>query len=143
MIITKDEYLDMGFTLTEQCEPLLEGCINRAEYILNGLTNNRASVIVLGGGTPAELVKQAAAFQTSELLKEELSLLQSNSSDGSTSNQSGERISIGDFSYTAGSSGSGSQSSSSSSGESLNTGRTVIRLLRAAGCLYSGMGVIE
>lgn len=150
MIITRNEFLELGFRLDEKSTPLFEGCEKRAEYVLNGISNGRAGVIAKLGGTAAELVKEACGFQTEEILKEELAYSQSqeDASGNSSSNKSEQRVSIGDFSYSTGSSSSSSPSSSSRSSQSsavepLNIGRTVIRLLRAAGCLYCGTEVIE
>lgn len=152
MIITKDEYIEMGFSLDDQSEPLLEGCIRRAGFVLNGLTNGRAGVIAKGEGEAAELVKEAAAFQTFELLKEEVADLQarlnsSESGSSAQSSQSDEKISIGDFSYSTGTSSSKSTSSSTKSEtldvKRLDVGKTVIRLLRASGCLFGGMEARE
>lgn len=150
MIITKDEFVELGFRLDDKRTPLFEGCEKRAEYVLNGISNGRVGVVAKLGGTAAELVKEACGFQTEEILKEELSYSQSeeDASENSSSSKSEERVSIGDFSYSTGSSSSSSQSSSSKSSQSaevepLNIGRTVVRLLRAAGCLYCGTEVIE
>lgn len=150
MIITKDEFLELGFRLNEKSTPMFEGCEKRAEYVLNGISNGRAGVIARLGGTASELVKEACGFQTEEILKEELAYSQSqeDASENSSSNKSEQRVSIGDFSYSTGSASTSSQSSSSkssqsSAGEQLNIGKTVIKLLRAAGCLYCGTEVIE
>ena len=150
MIITKDEFVEMGFRLDDKRTPLFEGCEKRAEYVLNGISNGRAGVIARLGGTAAELVKEACGFQTEEILKEELAYSQSNenASEDSSSSKNEQRVSIGDFSYSTGSSSSSSQSSLSKSSQTttvkpLNIGRTVVRLLRAAGCLYCGTEVIE
>ncbi|MCM1165992.1 MAG: hypothetical protein NC299_12070 [Lachnospiraceae bacterium] len=124
MIITKEEFLEMGFSLGGNDEETLESCIKRAEFVLNGLTNDRAGNMALGTDAAAELVKQAAAFQTAELLK------RGSSADSS----SGERVAVGDFSYYKTSSRTSSASDDSA---------TVIRLLRAAGCLYGGTEVRE
>lgn len=149
MIITKEEFYEMGFEAEAKYESLLEKCILRAEYVLNGLTNGTAGTVALSGTKAAEFVKQAAAFQTNDLLKEEIALAksQSESSSSENSKKSDERVSIGDFSYSSGTSSSESSKSSSSSSEEaisrLDTGKTVIRLLRAAGCLYTGAEVKE
>ena len=127
MIITKEEFFEMGFTADDNA--LLERCIKRAEFVLNGLTGNRASVIALGNGAAADLVKQAAAFQTDSLLKEERT---ANAVGGGKTT---ERVAIGDFSYTS--------SNSDESIQPLDRDKTVIKLLRAAGCLYSGTEVLE
>ncbi len=149
MIITKEEFHEMGFEVEAKYESLLEKCILRAEYVLNGLTNGAASTAALSGTAAADFVKQAAAFQTNDILKEEIALAksQAESSSSETSKKSDERVSIGDFSYSSGTSSSESSKSSSSSSEEeisrLDTGRTIIRLLRAAGCLYTGAEVKE
>lgn len=150
MMITKEEFFEMGFTADDNA--LLERCIKRAEFVLNGLTGNRASVAALGDGAAADLVKQAAAFQTDSLYKEETALAAKNAAASgqseSSSNKTEERVSIGDFSYSTGTSESRSAASSSKSTDSaeyvpLDRDKTVIRLLRAAGCLYSGTEVLE
>lgn len=150
MIITKDEFIELGFRLDDKGASLFEGCEKRAEYVLNGITSGRAGVVAKLGGTASEMVKEACGFQTEEILKEELSYLQSqeDTSESNNSSKNEQRVSIGDFSYSTGSSSSASQISSSKSSQSaaiepLNIGRTVIRLLRAAGCLYCGTEVIE
>lgn len=127
MIITKEEFFEMGFTADD--DALLERCIKRAEFVLNGLTGNRASVAALGGGAAADLVKQAAAFQTDSLLKEERAA----NTIGAGKNT--ERVAIGDFSYTS--------SNTNEAVQPLDRDKTVIKLLRAAGCLYCGTEVLE
>lgn len=72
MIITKEDFFEMGFTADENNIGVLENCIKRAEFVLNGLTNDRAGIVAQGTGAAANLVKQAAAFQTAELLNREL-----------------------------------------------------------------------
>ena len=62
MIITANEYKEMGFEASDSA--LLEKCIKRAEYVLNGISGGRASIIALGKAPAADFVKQAAAFQT-------------------------------------------------------------------------------
>lgn len=150
MIITKDEFVEMGFRLDNKSTPLFDGCEKRAEYVLNGITNGRAGIVAKMGGTAAELVKEAMGFQTDEIIKEELaySKSQEDASKSSNAQKSEQRVSIGDFSYTTGTSNSSSESSSSKSSEAtavepLNIGKTIIRLLRAAGCLYGGVEVVE
>lgn len=149
MIITKEEFFEMGFAADDTA--LLERCIKRAEFVLNGLTGNRASVIALGEGAAADLIKQAAAFQTDSLYKEEAAIAAKKAAVGqseSSSNKTEERVSIGDFSYSTGSSESRSEKSSSTRADNeeyvpLDRDKTVIRLLRAAGCLYCGTEVLE
>lgn len=134
MIITVDEYKSMGFPVVN--EENITGCILRSGYIISGLTNGNAEAILEKGGKPAELVKQAAGFQTFQLLME------MEKSEKVTEERSGnEKVSIGDYSYS-------NQSSESSSSEASNVdndtaGVNIIRLLRAAGCLYCGVEVIE
>lgn len=132
MIITKEEFFEMGFTADDPA--LLERCIKRAEFVLNGLTGNRALVVAAGDGAAADFVKQAAAFQTDSLLKEELA------SAPTESGSSTERVAIGDFSYT---SSSNSAVTVQQHELTLDRDKTVIRLLRAAGCLYCGTEVLE
>lgn len=150
MIITKEEFFEMGFTADDTA--LLDRCIKRAEFVLNGLTGNRASVAALGDGTAADLVKQAAAFLTDSLYKEEAAVAAKKTAASgqseSSSNKTEERVSIGDFSYSTGTSESRSSGSPSVRADNaeyvpLDRDKTVIRLLRAAGCLYCGTEVLE
>ena len=155
MIITKHDFFEMGFTADEKDHDTLENCIKRAEFVLDGLTNGRASIVAQTGGAAADYVKQAAAFQTNALLREELAYAEkrgalSQSERGSSSVNNEERISIGDFSYSTGKSESSSSSTYERTSEDndnfvkpLDHDKTVIRLLRAAGCLYGGTEVLE
>lgn len=156
MIITKEDFFEMGFTAEEKDAELLERCIKRADFVLNGLTNGRANAVVLIGGEAADYVKQAAAFQTNAILREELAIAarknaSSQSESESSSSNNEERISIGDFSYSTGTSESRSQRSSESSRDNddydyvkpLDSDLIIVRLLRAAGCFYSGTEVFE
>ena len=66
MILTKEEYLALGFDGgegTQSTDVLLANCIKRAEYVLNGLTDGAAARTAQRGGAPAEYVKQACGFQ--------------------------------------------------------------------------------
>lgn len=143
MIISVEEFLEMGFSAENGNEQLLEDCIKRAEFVLNGLTNGRAGVIALAGNAAADFVKQAAAFQANEILKEELARTLRTGGE-STAAKSEERVSIGDFSYSSGTSSSKSQKSGggSAADKPLDAGMTIARLLRAAGCFYGGTEVI-
>ena len=148
MIITVDEFYEMGFSVDAKYKRLLEDCIKRAGFVLDSLTGGRAKVIALSNSPAAEFVKQAAAFQTNDILKEEIALAKSESESNadSKSSKSDERVTLGDFTYSTGSSTSSSTKSSSSSSENsaasrLDTEKTVIRLLRAAGALYGGAEV--
>ncbi|MBD5383961.1 MAG: hypothetical protein HDR72_03045 [Ruminococcaceae bacterium] len=125
MIITKEDFFEMGFTVDDKNIGALENCMKRAEFVLNGLTNDRAGIVAQGTGAAADLVKQAAAFQTAELLKCELS----------EDSSSGERVAVGDFSYY--------KTSSRTSSTTDDNSKTVVKLLRAAGCLYGGTEVRE
>ena len=125
MIITKEDFFEMGFTVDDKNIGALENCMKRAEFVLNGLTNDRAGIVAQGTGAAADLVKQAAAFQTAELLKRELS----------EDSSSGERVAVGDFSYY--------KTSSRTSSTTDDNSKTVVKLLRAAGCLYGGTEVRE
>lgn len=130
MLITTNEYIGMGFPAVSGGD--VEGCIKRSDYIISALTEGRAEKAVESGGKPAELVKQAAGFQTYMLLKE-TERYENSSRSGS------EKVTIGDYSYSTQSSESSESGSSASDANSLN----VIRLLRAAGCLYAGVEVLE
>ena len=131
MLITVNEYSSMGFPAVSGGD--VESCIKRSAYIIAALTEGRAENAVLAGGKPAEFVKQAAGFQTYMLLRE-TERLEKSSSSGS------EKVTIGDYSYSTQSSESSESANASADDEnSLN----VIRLLRAAGCLYAGVEVLE
>ena len=145
MIITANEYKEMGFDATD--EALLEKCIKRAEFVLNGISGGRASAIALGTTPAADFVKQAAAFQTYAIYREETALLAESSEQSGSSSKTDERVTIGDFTYSTGtssSSSSGSTSkSSSTASEPLDINQTVAKLLRAAGCFYGAAEVKE
>lgn len=149
MIITANDYKDMGFDATD--DALLEKCIKRAEFVLNGISGGRAATIALGSTPAADYVKQAAAFQTYAIYREETALLaeSSESSEQSgSSSKTDERVTIGDFTYSTGtssssSSGSVSKSSSELGIEPLDINQTVAKLLRAAGCFYGAAEVKE
>ncbi len=149
MIITANEYKEMGFDATD--DALLEKCIKRAEFVLNGISGGRAATIALGSTPAADYVKQAAAFQTYAIYREETALLaeSSESSEQSgSSTKTDERVTIGDFTYSTGtssssSSGSVSKSSSELGIEPLGINQTVAKLLRAAGCFYGAAEVKE
>ena len=146
MIITANEYKEMGFGATD--DELLEKCIKRAEFVLNGITGGRATLIALGTTPAADYVKQAAAFQTYAIYREETALLAESSEQSGSSSKTDERVTIGDFTYSTGtssssSSGSASKSSSALGIEPLDITQTVARLLRAAGCFYGAAEVKE
>ena len=128
MIITAEEYRAMGFTADD--EEVLESCLKRAEFVLEALTGGKAAATAEKDGKCAELVKQAAGFQTSAMVRTE--------SERSASHSSEERVSLGDFSYT-----SSDSDSEAVSAEAVDTDLTVIRLLRTAGCLFGGLEVRE
>lgn len=143
MIITAEEYTEMGFTYDSEDD--IEGCLKRAEYIISAVTEGRCASALAAGGAAADLVKQAAGFQTNMLIRRERELKAVSGGSGSSVRQSStERVSIGDFSYSSGS------SSSSSDTKALQTvlssdaglmGEETVRLLRASGCLYTGREV--
>lgn len=112
MIITKEEFKEMGFSCPAETETLLEDCIKRAEYILNSVCGGTLYSAAAQSAGNSSLVKQAAAFQTDALLKD------AQSADVTS-------VSLGDLSYT--------QNDTKSS---VNVPDTVTRLLRAAGCFY-------
>lgn len=126
MIITADEYRAMGFTAED--EDALARCIERAWFVLDALTDCKASAAAEKGGRCAELVKRAAAFQTASILRAEIA-------QGSSGSRE-ERVSLGDYSYT-------SISGETISAEAVDTDLTVVRLLRAAGCLFGGLEARE
>ena len=146
MIITANEYREMGFDATDN--ELLEKCIKRAEFVLNGITGGRATLVALGTTPAADFVKQAAAFQASAIYREETALSAELSEQSGSSSKTDERVTIGDFTYSTGtssssSSGSASKSSSALGIEPLDITQTVARLLRAAGCFYGAAEVKE
>lgn len=145
MIITANEYKEMGFDATD--EALLEKCIKRAEFVLNGISGGRASAIALGATPAADFVKQAAAFQTCAIYREETALLAESSEQSGSSSKTDERVTIGDFTYSTGTSSSSSSGSSSkgssAASEPLDINQTVAKLLRAAGCFYGAAEVKE
>lgn len=147
MIITVDEFKEMGFS--SKNDALTADCIKRAEYVLNGLSGGRAVPVAQTGGEAAEFVKQACAFQANAILREETAVREqeSQSNGESESSKNDERVTIGDFTYTNSSSSSSSTKNSSKTASAfiqpLDTNFTVIRLLRAAGCLYMGAEVRE
>lgn len=125
MIITAEEYRDMGFTATD--EELLQQCLQRAEYTIGGITEGRHLSALAAGGMAAEYVKQAAAFQTCKLLRE-----QDSYSGGST-----ERVTVGDYSYQT----SHEESRADADETVYDMNMQAIRLLKAAGCLFGGREV--
>lgn len=127
MIITAEEYRAMGFTAED--DEVLENCLKRADFVLDSLTAGKASAMAEKGGKPAQYVKQAAAFQTSSMVRAEELI--------STGNKSEERVSLGDYSYTS------VNSSEEDVIEPVDTNVTVIRLLRAVGCLFGGLEARE
>lgn len=124
MIITADEFREMGFSADD--DALLDSCLKRAEYTLMGLTEGRLTSALTAGGFAAEYVKQAAAFQTAKLLREE-----QRAAIGSS-----ERVSVGDFSYS-----SSSEAAADSGDTVFDMSMQAVRLLKAAGCLFGGREV--
>lgn len=122
MIITVDEYRSMGFYCGEDEEQLLN-CLKRAEFVVVGMTDGKALEAVSAGGTAAQYVKQATAFQAAAMLKKE------QATSGGT-----ERVALGDFSYTLSEDYDGD-------GYVHDTEFAVVSLLRAAGCMYTGRRV--
>lgn len=117
MIISKDEFKELGFLCEAKNEELLESCIKRAEHILNALCGGVLASAMAQSKGNASLVKQAVAFEADALIKAE-----------SVTNETA-RVSLGDLSYTE-----SSESSESSAGSVLDVPQTVKRLLCAAGC---------
>lgn len=117
MIITTEEFKEMGFVCADEDLELLDGCIKRAEYVLSSLCGRDISQML--SEKNEKLIKQALAFQSAVLLNE--------SRGGKLS-----RVSVGDFSYTE----DGGQKSAEIS-------PTAKRLLCAAGCLTSIAEVAE
>lgn len=130
MLITAEEYSSMGFPAVSGGN--LESCIMRSDYIIGALTEGRAAKAVESGGQPAQFVKQAAGFQTYMLLKE-METIEKSQKSGS------EKVALGDYSYSS----QTSESSDVQTSDCDTAGINVIRLLRAAGCLYAGVEVSE
>lgn len=128
MIINAEEYYDMGFTASNSTE--LNGCLKRAEYTIAALTEGRYEAALAAGGKAAEYVKQAAAFQTYKLVKEQQNTVSSSSSD---------KVTIGDYSYTSSSEQSSASAEQNDSVYDLSM--QTVRLLKAAGCLFGGREV--
>lgn len=118
MILTEDEFKELGFAYDPQNDALIEDCIKRAEYILNALCGGTLASEMAQSESGAALVKQATAFQADALLKDA-------QSGGIT------RVSLGDLSYTE-----------EEAKNAFGVPNTVKRLLRAAGCFY-GAAVTE
>lgn len=127
MILTAEEFRAMGFSWDNEAE--LDCALKRAETVISALTDGKSEAAIAAGGRAALLVKQAAAFQTFDILKAE-----SAANCGSEKHE--QRVAIGDYSYS---------SSDSSGSEEKKAGFdgaiTIIRLLSAAGCLYGGAEV--
>lgn len=121
MIITKQEFKELGFECDDAYESKLEGCIKRAEYVLNAISRGTLRSAMAQSESNAVMIKQAVAFEADALMKAELS--------GGL-----ERVSLGDLSYTENSEG-GSQNA-------VDVPGTVKKLLCAAGCLF-GAGCVE
>lgn len=135
MIISVEEFKEMGFSSSD--DELTADCIKRAEYVLNSLSGGRAILVSHTSGACAEYVKQACAFQANAILREEKAYREQSAEP----EKSIEKATIGDFSYTYSSSGADKRDSTDI--QALDTNLTVIRLLRAAGCLYTGTEVSE
>ncbi len=131
MIITADEYRSMGFSCDD--DELLESCLMRAEYTLSGLTEGRILNALAAGGMACEYAKQAAAFQTCKLVKQEQQIAAV--AGGS------EKVTIGDFSYSV---STDSVAADASGAESVyDLSMQAVRMLKAAGCLFGGREVLR
>lgn len=127
MIITVNDFKELGFICDADNEELLESCIKRAEHIINAMCGGVLASAMAQSKGNASLVKQAIAFEADALLK-----AQSNTDTGGL-----ERVSLGDLSYTQ-------SSSEKTAGSVLDVSQTVKRLLCAAGCYpYTAAEVIE
>lgn len=133
MIIDKDEFRELGFECSEEEEALLDGCLKRAEYMLNALCGNALCSVMAGNESSCALIKQAAALQADALMKQ----ARRETSDVKTETTT-TRVSLGDLSYTESSSGA----SSSGTTDEADVAETVKGLLRAAGC-FRGTGIVE
>ena len=136
MIISKEDFKELGFTYDAQNEELLESCIKRAEHILNAMCGGALASAMAQSRGNASLIRQAAAFEADALLKAELSAQRTEFGESSMT-----RVSIGDLSYTE----SGFNGSSGSSQSSpFDVSQTVRKLLCAAGCYpYTAAEVVE
>lgn len=132
MILTKEEFNALGFAWSDDKE--LESCLERAGFVLTALTQGKAAAALAAGGEAARLVKQAAAFQTLELLRREYG-----TGSGRSGEENSEKYTVGDFSYSV----TKSTESSTTAVEPYDSSLAVIGLLRAAGCLFSGVEAIE
>lgn len=131
MIIDIDEFRELGFDCSKEDEALLNGCLKRAEYMLNALCGNALySAMTENAGSNA-LIKQAAAFQADALLKEARRETSTASAQSTVT-----RVSLGDLSYTEDIS-----VGSSTTAAAFDITDTVKRLLRAAGCFWGSAGV--
>lgn len=117
MIITTQEFKELGFECDEAYEDKLAGCIKRAEYVLNALSCGTLRSAMAQSEGNAVMIKQAVAFEADALLKAQLS-------DGLG------KVSLGDLSYTTDARGEG---------EIPDAAR---KLLCAAGCFF-GAGSVE
>lgn len=132
MIISKQEFKELGFECDAQSESRLEGCIKRAEYILNALCGGTLKAAMSRSGSAA-LIKQAAAFEANALLKAE-------SVTSAELTGSSEKVALGDLSYTE--SSTYGQREEAVAAEAFDVSETVKRLLYAAGCSF-GTGITE
>lgn len=121
MIITTQEFKELGFECDEANEEKLEGCIKRAEYVLNAVSRGTLKSALAQSESNAVMIKQAAAFEADALLKAELS-------------ENLGRVSLGDLSYT--------ENTKSDSQNAVDVPETVKKLLCAAGCFF-GTGSVE
>lgn len=117
MIITIEEFKELGFECAEADEDRLENCIKRAEAALNALSRGTLNSAMAQCESNAFMIKQAAAFEADALLKSELSVGM-------------ERVSLGDFSYSEG-----------SQGGVIDVPEVVRKLLCAAGCIFGTVSV--
>lgn len=88
MIITKEQFIEMGFECSAENEELLCRCIKRAEYIINALCGG--TLEYMANGSNRGFIEQAVAFQADALMKSER-------------NVEIKSCTVGDVSYTAGS----------------------------------------
>ncbi len=132
MIIDKEQFKELGFECSAENEELLNGCLKRAEYMLNALCGNALQSAMSQSESSCALIKQAAAFQADLLLKPALAA----KSEASTT-----RVSLGDLSYTENS----SEGADPETTAAVDVTETVKRLLRAAGCFWGlgSVGVVE
>ena len=99
MLITVDEYFDMGFNAPS--EEAAEKAIKRAGFIISSLTDGRAEEALAENGEAADHIRHALGFQA-ELLVNEAQLMAATSESGSERINKSRRAEIIDLLRAAG-----------------------------------------